>query len=302
LANAYYSFSFDSGTGVTFKVAFPTGTAVTASNPAMVAYGPSGPAVPLNTRVVIAFTAAAIELNMPGGLILQTGGTAVPASYAWSAADQAVILTPLSLLLPGTDYTVVAAGFEDNAGHPISGRTWTFHTSGSVDLTLPAILRMDPAGTSVSPNASISVTFSKPVAADWIDRLVVGDAGGGRLSDPQFSNTRISGSTRFSDDQQTLFFTPAQPFPAGHAIYVGVPVADDFAGNSQVAVSGYSLTASTFTVAFVAPGAPSVTAATPPDGSSNVPLNAQIQAQFDQSVLGSSLGSLALSKTAFPFP
>jgi hypothetical protein len=81
-----------------------------------------------------------------------------------------------------------------------------------------------------------------------------------------------------------------------------VPVVDDFAGNSPSGVASYQLTSATFTVAFTAPGVPGITGVTPPDGSSNVPLNVRIQARFDQPVLADSLAGLALSENGVAIP
>src|SRR6266571_2187409 len=78
------------------------------------------------------------------------------------AVNRALTLTPLALLHANTDYTAVMTGFEDLAGHAIPDRTWTFRTSGAIDLQAPSILRIDPAGDAVSPNALVSVTFSEP--------------------------------------------------------------------------------------------------------------------------------------------
>src|SRR5207244_2405138 len=94
-------------------------------------------------------------------------------------------------------------------------------TSNSLDRVAPSVLSVEPAGTDVSPSATIAMTFSKPVAGDWIDGFQVSDATFGV----------IAGSTRFSDDQRTLFFFPSQPLPAGGTISLKFFAVDDFAGN-----------------------------------------------------------------------
>jgi hypothetical protein len=236
---------------------------------------------------------------MPGGLMLQTRNSTAPTRYTWSAGGRAVTLTPLALLHPDTDYTVSMTGFEDLAGHSIPDRTWTFHTSSAIDLEVPAILHTEPTGDAVSANPVISVTFSKPVAADWIDRFQVND--GGATGPDNTYGTAVAGRVRFSDDQRILFFTPDQPLAAGHYYLVNVPLADDFAGNIPGG-AWYTVSTTTFRVGFSALGAPAIILATPDDGSASLPLNVQFQAQFDQPVLASSLDGVALFENGVPLP
>src|SRR5260370_16057864 len=73
---------------------------------------------------------------------------------------------------------------------------------------------------------------------------------------------------------------------------------DDFAGNllsTTPGSIGYN-----FRVAVSALAAPIPTAATPDDGATDVPLNAQIQVQFDQPVASSSLDGVQLFENGSP--
>ena len=299
--NDLYSFNFASGSGLKWSNYLSTGTAVAApSSPYVAAAGPVDGSVALNAQVTVAFSSALAEFLMPGGLTLQTGGATVPTRYAWSAGDRALTLTPLALLHANTDYTVSMTGFEDLAGHSIPDRNWTFHTASGIDLQAPAISLMEPAGDGVSANAVVAVTFSKPVAADWIGRFTVVESGTITLYSC-CGGAAVAGNVRFSDDQRTAFFTPAQPLLAGHYYSINVPLADDFSGNVPPG-AWYSTTTSSFRVGFSAPSAPTVLMATPDDGSSGLPLNAQFQAQFDQPVLASSLDGVALFENGAPLP
>ena len=292
-----YTFDFNSGGGLKWSGFIWTGTAAT-SNPYLAAFGPVGQSVPLNAQVTIAFSNRVAEFVMPGGLVLKSGGTEVPTRFTWNAVDRALTLTPLALLHGDVDYIVTMAGFEDLAGHAIADKTWTFHTSNALDLQPPSILRTNPSGDGVSANALVAVTFSEQVAADWIDRFALNDSGALPSS---LSGSAVPGSLRFSDDQRTVFFTPDRPLAAGHTYSILMPLAGDFSGNLPPG-AWYSTTAFTFRVGFAKTDAPLVTVATPDDGSSNVPLNAQFQAQFDQPVLTSSLDGMAFFENDIPLP
>jgi hypothetical protein len=297
-----YVFQFDSGSGLKWDGGFGTGTAKAAPNPSLIAYGPTGHSVPLNAQISVAFSASISPLALPGALTLQYNGTTVPSvfklggiTFSQTPSNRSLTLIPLGLLHANSDYTVVAAGFEDLAGHAVPPQTWTFHTSGTVDQQPPSVLRIDPVGDAVSPTTGITVNFSEPIATDWIDRFAVMDTGGGIPNYlPQSTSAAVSGTLRFSADQRNLYFTPDQPLPLGHAISVSVPVVSDFAGNQQVSSAPYNLSSSSFRVGLAAAGAPAVVGVTPDDESVGLPLNVKIQALFDQPVMASSLQGILL--------
>jgi methionine-rich copper-binding protein CopC len=289
--NGFYTFNFDSGTGVAYSVFVQVGITSTTPNPSVVAFGPNNQAVPLNAGITVAFSTRVSELTMPGGVTLEANGAAVPTRYVWGQNDHAVTVVPLALLHANTDYTVVASGFFDLAGTAIPARSWTFHTSAVLDRDTPSVVRIDPSGAGASANTAVTVTFSEPVAADWIDGFRVQDA----------SNSVIAGKLTFSDDQRTLFFFPSSPLVPGMTYTVFVPGSfGDFAGN-VLTVSGGSVTAS-FRVALNAANAPALTAATPDDGAVGVPLNALLQLQFNQPVLSTSLDGVQLFEQGVALP
>jgi large repetitive protein len=290
--NWTYIFKFDSGTGVTYSNFVDTSAITLPPNPTLVGYGPVGSSIPLNAEIKLGASNPLSELSMPGAVTLQTGGSVVPVRYQWGPSDQGLTVIPEALLQPDADYNVTVSGLNDLAGQAIPAKTWNFHTSAAVDQQTPSIFAFQPTGSGVSPNASVSVTFSEPVAADWISGFNLRDGSG----------SQIAGTTQFSDDQRTLYFTPSGPLPAGATVSVNVPANfDDFAGNIAPGPS-YGYQASTFQVAFAVPSAPVVTAATPDDGSTGVPLNVRIQARFDQPVLASSLAGVTLLENGTPVP
>ena len=97
-------------------------------------------------------------------IVSQAGGLAVPGTVAVSGAT--VTFTPSSLLAYGTAYTArVTTGIEDIAGNPLAAQsTWTFTT---VVNAPPSVQTVSPihGATGVARNATISATFSEPVAA-----------------------------------------------------------------------------------------------------------------------------------------
>jgi hypothetical protein len=297
--NSSYAFVIKPGNQILWQVYFSTGPSVSQPDPRMVGFGPRGQFVPLNSQISVAFSNSVNIFNMPGGLSLQANGETIPFSYVWNESGTALTLLPSGLLSPNTDYKVVAANFEDQAAHPIPAQSWTFHTSANIDLQRPSILTTDPSGDSVSPAATIAVTFSEQVSPAWSDRFVVTDQGGpdGSYSQP----SRISGRLGFSEDQRTIFFVPDQPLPSGHTITVAMSSVTDFAGNTP-SPTGYEFRTLTFKVGFRKTSAPLVSAVSPDDGATDLPLNVQIQARFDQPVLASSLDGISLVENGVAIP
>ncbi len=277
----YYSFDFDSRTGLTWSGNVYFTSDLLPPNPSVIGHGAVGSAVGLNSRVVMGFTSSINPVAIAGKLTLSANGVNVPASYSFST--RTVVLTPLTLLQPDTDYLVTASGLDDPAGQSIPDMSWIFHTGFNADITPPQLLYSDPSGTWSSPNAPLSLYFSKPVAAGLAEIM---------LPVPQ-------GKFYFSDDQTAFTIVPPAPAAIGHQI-VAQPSPyssiTDFAGNS-IGIS--TLPA----LPKAGPGpfpAPSVVTSAPFDASVNVPLNAQLQLYFDQTVRAASLSNISVLESGNP--
>jgi len=292
-ANWTYTFQL-TAPGFQYSIFITTGAKTSRANPSVVAAAPSGDSVPLNARVVVAFSSIASELALPAGIVLLAGAAAVPLDASWSESHQAVTLTPRRLLAPNTTYTVSLSGFYDLSGNAIPGRTWSFRTGTVVDLVPPTLMRSEPLGEEVGPGAVPSVTFSEPVTGDLLDSFRVTAVAGANAS----SSAAISGTARMSDDARTIFFVPDAPLPASATVTVGAPTLSDFAGNGIT--SAGACFCFTFRVGFRTAGAPAVVDSTPDDGAAGLPLNVQFQARFDQPVLGTSLDGVALYENGAP--
>src|ERR1041385_1491640 len=112
------------------------------------------------------------------------------------------------------------AGIEDFYGNPVPDKIWSFTTGSTVDFdnltvldqSIPSVdLSLRPAIPAIPPNASMVLVFSKPVDPQSIGFAAASGIG---LSVPL--------RAEFSDDLQTVTFTPESPFPRGQqfSLYV----------------------------------------------------------------------------------
>jgi RHS repeat-associated protein len=107
----------------------------------------------------------------------------------------------------------------------------------------------------------------------------------------------VSGTYSVSTDGLTITFVPGAPLTASTSYYVNFPGAgfgtgiSDLAGNSLQGTSPISFTTGTTT----STGTPQVTGVSPANGTTAVPINAQVVIQFNESVNGAQLSGVTLS-------
>ena len=110
--------------------------------------------VPVNPTVTINFSEDldASTVNSTTVKLIDGGGNAVPATFAYNAATRTATLTPTSALANAMNYTIFtlggSAGIRDLAGNPMAQNTVSSFTTavGSVqDNTPPTITAFSPA-------------------------------------------------------------------------------------------------------------------------------------------------------------
>jgi len=296
---AYYTFEYDMGVNGKFNF-FLNPRPPAAPNPDIIGFGPNDQAAPMNSRVVVAFANPVSHLPAATAIQLLLNGTRVPTRISWSPLSTSVTLSPLGLLAANTEYRVNVDGFEDMAGQPIPPRSWTFRTSSTTDLEAAALVGMTPISPVIGPHATFSFTYSKPVAASFLESFGIYAS----------NNGSIDGRISMSGDQRVVYFTPSKPLPVGAILTWGqssggLVTANGFAfGPIAPAVSSGFQAPQSFRVSLDAgdSGAapPSVTASTPPKGASDVPINSQIQVRFDQILDTGSLAGIQLLENGTP--
>ncbi len=279
--------------GCAGNFSFTTGFTTAASAPQVTGVSPSSGSqqVPINAQIVVSFNEP-VSLESLSGVTLSVNGSPVGLSNSLSSGNQLLTITPVAGLLPNTAYSLSIAGVTDVAGDAMPAPvTSTFTTSGTADLTALTIVSFDPASgaTGVPTNARMRVGFSKGVDS-------VSLAGGNFIVYPYNIGTGypIAGALSVSTDGKTATFTPTSSLLAEthYCIYVSGVV--DLEGDNLTGSSNPCFT----TGSGAQTSGPAVTAISPPNLATGVPVNATIEVGLSEPVSQVSVGSSALTVSA----
>jgi hypothetical protein len=189
--------------------------------------------VPINSSISATFSEAVnpMTINTSTFAVMQ-GTVIVPGTVSFNGVNMAVF-NPTDDLSVNTTYTVtITTGVTDLGGIPMSNNyTWSFMT-GTADTVLPMISSVSPvsSATGVSPNTTISVTFSEAIDPTTL----VFTLGQG--------NSMIMGTLTYSTDLKMVTFTPGTTLTANTTYNVTV-AGWDLAGNGP-ATQTWSFTTS----------------------------------------------------------
>jgi Bacterial Ig-like domain len=270
---------------------FTTGFSTTSTGPAFVISNiPAGATgIPLNAPVVLQFSSAINPTSQPAGVQITTGGNPVNGTYVFNAGQTILTFTPTAPLTASTSYTVTyTALLTDPAGNGLTNPgSFSFTTGTAADATGPGILSTDPpaSATGVGTNAILRVVFTKPVDPTTISssNFILYNA----------NNTSITypGTVAVSADRLSASFTPASPMlPLTQFLWQLYT----YKGQNGVAdvqnVSQYFTTANS---ADTTP--PVVTAISPSNGATGVPVNAKVAALFSQAIDATSVTNSSIT-------
>ena len=281
-----YGNSFATAEVLYFTTAYSTvttGPSVIGTNPANGATG-----VPMNTTIVVGFSAPISPLTQPTGLTVTQGGTAVPGTFTFSTNAQQISFVPTNPFTAGASYAInYNSQLTDFASNALINPGSATFTAGSVsDTTGPTVTGFNPVtgSTGVGLNAPFIVMFSKP-----IDPLSLTAAQFGLFD--YDTGYRIPGTITIAPNTMSATFTPAEPLlsntsyvfeVAENAIFCCVVINGytDVAGNAG---SGSYTLFSTGTGRVTT--APTVVSINPLNGTTtSVPVNVQIAAVISTQV------------------
>ena len=281
---------------------FTTVFASESQGPSLVAVSPANGAtgIPLNSVLELEFNEPLGIISAVNGLRLQAGVADVPGAVALSDGDKRVTFTPQSALAANTVYSIVTtAQLTDVSGNPmVNPGTTTFTTGAAADTTTLTVTQVSPANfaTGVPTNAVIRVQFSKaivPFTATSTDFLVQPSIPGATTGPP------IPGTVAVSADALSATFTPSSPLRPSTEYFFSLFGITDLAGqalnNGLIGVTGFT---SNFTTATGPQVAPAVTAVSPPNGATGVPVNAHVVIQFGVQLDPISVGNSAITLSA----
>jgi large repetitive protein len=215
--------------GFSASISFTTSNDSDLSPPAVLLITPAQglTGVPINTDLEVLFDEP-IDATRLEQVELLSGGSPVPVTRSLTNGNRTLVLTPATLLAPGTSYTLSVSGVADTAGNVISGTTQaTFTTGPGADFISPAVSTFLPAAgtTGVPVAASAEVTFNEPInPLSAFSNVVL------RLTN---TGVLVPVSLSFSADRRTVVLTPLAPLAAATQYTIAVTnfSVRDLAGN-----------------------------------------------------------------------
>lgn len=258
---------------------FRTGTAATA--PSVVSTNPVNGAtgVPTNQTVAATFSEAMNPATISGTTFTLTapGGVVVPGTVVYAVSGSAAIFTPTTALTASTLFTAtITTGAQDLAGNSLASNfVWTFTTGSAPDNTNPTVTSTVPANGAIGVpiNQAVSATFSKGMNPLTVSATTFTLTGPG--------TTPVTGLVTYSGVGNTATFTPAANLLPSTLYTATITTgAKGLAGNALA--SNFVWTFTTGTV--LATTKPIVSATSPLNGATGVPINQAVSATFSKAM------------------
>ncbi|WP_143870908.1 Ig-like domain-containing protein [Catenovulum sediminis] len=265
------------GTSRWFDTSFDTD----GSGPQVVATSMSDQAtgLPLNVLPAVRFNEAINALYLTDIKLLDAVGAEVAVSRAISGDRRRVTLSPVQVLTANESYTLWIDGVQDLSGNLLANPLEiNFMTGESADTENGTAVRWSIPNNSqnVALNPLLAVDFSEPIDPTSINSSSF------YLQDTS-TNLPVAGQRILSDDGMRLTFVPDQALRENHRFYLYVgysPYLQDYAGN-LIAQNNYHY----FNTGRAQDNeALSVVATSLGADNTDVPLNAQIVIQLDQTI------------------
>ncbi len=272
----------------TFTLLDLTGPRVLSSAPAA-----GATAVAIGLPVTIAFSeplSAASVTTTSVSLRLTATDAPVTSTVAYTPGATTVSVTPAAALTPSTGYTLrVTTGVKDVSGNQLlTAYSAGFTTAAPIDDTPPTVTSIAPpnGARDVATSTAVSVTFSEALDATSVTESAIAlrtTTGG----------TPVTANRTYNSATRTATLTPVAPLTTSTSYTVSLAgTIRDVAGNPLAAIT------STFvTVPPVDNNPPAVTAVTPADGATNVPLTTTVQVLFSEAMLAGSISTSSLTLT-----
>jgi uncharacterized repeat protein (TIGR03803 family) len=274
-----YGMTYAGGTGAK-GVIFSLGSAgVVSTSPAS-----GATAVTTTSLVTATFNAAMGASTITTATFTLTnvtnGGTAVAGTVAYDASTLTATFTPTGGLSEATTYTAtLTSGITDAGGAALASApvTWTFTTS-----LAPMVTAESPTGSNVPVGSPVTATFSADMASSSITTSTFSVTSSG---------SPVAGSVAYNSSTKTATFTPSASLVTGTSYTVTISTGvTDSNGDPMAAPVIW-----TFTTATAGTTSPSVTIVSPQAGTSGVPLNALVKAQFSTAMKASTISNTSFT-------
>jgi methionine-rich copper-binding protein CopC len=208
----------------------------------------------------------------------------VPATVSLVGGGRVIRIVPDAELLASTPYFfTLTTGVRDLDGQALFGFNLFFTTSAESDVTGPTVQSVTPpdGATGVGTNASIRLVFDEAVDPISVNETTV------QVSDG--TTTAMACTISFANGDREVVIVPHAPLGDSRPFTIVVDGVVDLAGNGVTPrTTGFTTRLGPDTTAAV------MVRTTPANGSGDVPVNAVLEAEFDEPIDGSSLGSVRL--------
>src|SRR5579864_7854457 len=268
---------------VDFRSTFTTGPAFDSGHPSVVSQRPGSGAtgVGVTSTIVLYVNEPMNVATVAGALHVVQNGVVVSGTVQVRDGGQTIEFTPA---LPWQFNAVVEVNLDATAldvdGQTLNNYQGTFHTMLNLTTTAPALVATNPAnGSSGAPtNTVIEAAFNVPLNAATVNGSTVV-----LNSSPSLSTSTIVPSTVSLLSGGTIIqIVPTAPLSASHTYFV--TLSSGLIGSNGLAQPIGNLDFVFTTGANAEAGAPAIVWVAPPDGVTNVPVNANVRVLFSEPV------------------
>ena len=294
-ANTAYTATITTGAKSAAGVAFAsnyswqitTGAAADTAKPTVSSTSPDSAAtgVSIGGNIAVTFSKPINPASITAAtFLLKRGTTLVPGAVSYSGVT--ATFDPTAALAANSSYTATVVSATDLAGNALAASYgWSFTTGATADTTAPVASATIPAdaATAVATNASITATFSEPMAPATITTATFqlkATSGG----------AAVAGAVAYTG--LTATFKPTAALAASKQYTATITTgAKDLAGNAIASAKTWSFT----TGAAADTTAPTVSTTSPLPAATGVLVNASILATFSEAMAPASITSSTFS-------
>lgn len=242
--------------------------------------------VPINATVIARFSEAMAPatINVTTFRLTGPGATVVAGTVSYNATTHVATLTPTTALAASTLFTaIVDINARDVAGNSMaSPHSWTFTSGTSADSTPPTVLNTTPA------DAAVGVAVNIIIIARFSEAMNPLTIIGANFSVTGPGATFVAGTVTYDSTNNAANFDPNSDLAANTVFTATIEVGvEDLAGNALVSAFDWDFT--TGTGADVT--APTITFVSPTDQATNVPIDQNVTALFNEPMDTTSLNS-----------
>jgi methionine-rich copper-binding protein CopC len=225
---------------------------------------PGATAVPVAGTVTTTFSEP-VQPSSIAFTLRDPANKPIAGTKTYNITTRQFTFTPTAPLTSTTTYAATLSGARDLSENVMAPQTWSFTTQ---DIVAPTVKAFTPPNNTANLPVTTqpTVTFSESVQPATI---------GFTLKDS--ANNQVAGTVSYDDSTHTATFAPSAPLASSTVYTASVTGAKDLAGNTMAGTTSWI-----FGIADVI--APTVTAVTPADGSTNVLLSVAPTMTFSEPI------------------